>query len=189
MLGHGVFTLHFHPEADRQELVGAADEYRAIWGADGDRLVEALTQISGLGFKGGFVHALVHAGDTTTFPLLFKADLAPKLKRAALSRHLTRRLLADNGLDGPKKQERSEFASHANVNLILLDAWHQVWGEDFAHEAIAAESQAAPVLRRAWQLVLTLGPRGRQQHLLSLTRPRRQPLPRPKLQVSFKLQR
>ncbi|HZU18514.1 MAG TPA: hypothetical protein VFD01_18160 [Candidatus Dormibacteraeota bacterium] len=189
MLGDGVFTLHFHPEADRKELVGAAEEYRAIWDADGDRLVEALTQISGLDFKGGFLHALVHAGDTTTFPLLFKADLTRPLKQAALSRHLARRLLADHGLDGPKKQERAEFASHANVNLILLDAWHQVWGEAFARDAIAAESQAAPVLRRAWQLVLTLGPRGRQRQLLALTRPRRQPLPRPKLQVSLKLQR
>ncbi|HLH70130.1 MAG TPA: hypothetical protein VKY90_14195 [Candidatus Dormibacteraeota bacterium] len=184
-----MFTLHIHPEADRSELVGAAEEYQAIWKQDGDRLVEALTQVSGLGFKGTFIHSLVHAGETTTFPLQFKANLGRQLKQATLSRHLTRRLLADNGLDGPKKQERAEFASHANVNLVLLDAWHQVWGEDFAREAIAAESQAAPLLRRAWQLVLTLGPKGRQQSLLALTKPRRQPLPRPRLQVSLKLQR
>jgi hypothetical protein len=189
MLRDGVFTLYIHPEADRAELVGAAKEYQAIWEQDGGRLVEALTQVSGLEFKGTFIHSLVHAGDTTTFPLQFKADLRQKLKQATLSRHLTRRLLADHGLDGPKKQERAEFASHANANLVLLDAWRQVWGEDFTREAIAAESQAAPLLRRAWQLVLTLGPGGRQRNLLALTKPRRQPLPRPKLQVSLKLQR
>ncbi len=181
-----MLSFSFHPEADRPDLVEAAAGYQAIWDADGSRIVEALTDLSKLAFKGRFFHALVHAGPTTAFPLHFDAKATESVRKAAIVHELTHRLFADNKLDGPIKNDQQALSSHARINLVLFDTWVRVWGEEFARQAVATESKARPVYRRAWQLTFTMDAKRRSRQLQQLTKPRREwTVPVPHIEVRF----
>lgn len=163
-----MLDVRFHPESDRPGLIEAANEYEAIWAADGERIVEALTDTLKMSYDGRFFNALVHDAPTEAFPLRFAASLARPLKQATIPHELAHRLLAEHGLDGPVGRERSDFASHVQLCLFLSDVWRRVWGDDFAEEAIRLESELRPMFRRAWQFQDTLAPRERDHRLAEL---------------------
>ena len=151
--------IDFEPESPR--FVAAAEEYRAIWRAEGERISTALEQATELQMEAGPIRAIVFNGVSSSgypgWPMRMRADLAPDTKRATLVHELAHRLIS------PITPRR--FDDHPIIFLFVYDVWVQLWGKDFADAQVAVESQRTGRYdyAGAWRDALALGADGRKQ--------------------------
>ena len=157
--------LSFTPAEPR--LAGAADEYRRIWAADGDRIVAALEGASGLAFPATAIEAIVRAGAPMTSydgrTIRLRADYSPAYKRATLVHELGHRLALllprGAGLD-----------DHRLLYLFLYDAWTDLYGTDFADRMVGIERRIPGRYDydSAWTWALAMTREERQARLRAL---------------------
>ena len=151
--------IDFEPESPR--FVAAAEEYRAIWRAEGERISTALEQATELQMEAGPIRAIVFNGVSSSgypgWPMRMRADLAPDTKRATLVHELAHRLIS------PITPRR--FDDHPIIFLFVYDVWVQLWGKEFADAQVAVESQRTGRYdyAGAWRDALALGAEGRKQ--------------------------
>jgi hypothetical protein len=151
--------IDFEPESPR--FVAAAEEYRAIWRAEGERISTALEQATELQMEAGPIRAIVFNGVSSSgypgWPMRMRADLAPDTKRATLVHELAHRLIS------PITPRR--FDDHPIIFLFVYDVWVQLWGKEFADAQVAVESQRTGRYdyAGAWRDALALGADGRKQ--------------------------
>ncbi len=151
-------TLRFRPESDRPELVAAAEEYRGLWEADGERIVACLKWISGLRFAEAAIDALVYEGISQSHPLRLRASYPRDVKVGTLIHELCHRLVADNAASFAPGRVGSvpPLESHTLINLILFDAWADLYGVEFAERQVAVESRRRAFYAEAWEWALGL---------------------------------
>ncbi len=130
--------------------------YRAIWDEYGDRIVAAFETVTCLPFVEPHVAAVVandvsHSGGPE-HPMQLRATYARAVKQATLvhelgHRHLWQLTQRLDGIDG-----------HQTLYLVLDRVWARVWGEDFAAQRIATESEwlASYDYGAAWQWAQSL---------------------------------
>jgi hypothetical protein len=161
--------IDFEPESPR--FVAAAEEYRAIWRAEGERISTALEQATELQMEAGPIRAIVFNGVSSSgypgWPMRMRADLAPDTKRATLVHELAHRLIS------PITPRR--FDDHPIIFLFVYDVWVQLWGKDFADAQVAVESQRTGRYdyAGAWRDALALGAEGRKDRLTQFLAGRR----------------
>lgn len=134
----------------------AARAYRAIWEADGQRILAAFEAATCLPFAERDVAAIIddavsHSGGPQ-HPMGLRASYGQDVKRATLAhelghRHLWQLALRLDGFDG-----------HETLFLILDRVWAAVWGEEFAARRVLDESSwlASYDYAAAWQRVRSL---------------------------------
>jgi hypothetical protein len=54
-----MLQINFHPEADIPRFIEAAEEYKKIWGEDGEKIKETIEKISGFKFKADIYNAII----------------------------------------------------------------------------------------------------------------------------------
>jgi hypothetical protein len=149
--------IDFEPESSRYAV--ATEEYREIWRTEGARISAALEAATGLEMETGPIKAIVFEGISNSGykwkPMRMRASYPPDTKRATLVHELAHRLIAD--LSSWNLEE------HPIIFLFVYDVWVKLWGQDFADEQVAVESERRGRYdyESAWRDALALGPEGR----------------------------
>ena len=151
--------IDFEPESGR--FNAAAEEYREIWRTEGERISRALEAATGLEMETGPIGAIVYQGISNSGykrqPMRMRASYPPDTKRATLVHELAHRLISDFvSKDGE---------DHPIIFLFVYDVWVQLWGQEFADEQVAVESERRGHYdyESAWRDALALGREGRAE--------------------------
>ncbi len=103
----------FEPEAPR--FARAAEEYRAIWAAEGARMIAALEAATGLSFPEAPVEVIVYEGVSWAGlggrPMRLRASYSADEKRAALVHELGHRLIEPLPWRAERDEHRTLFLS------------------------------------------------------------------------------
>jgi hypothetical protein len=130
----GGTEINFVPQAET--FAAAAEEYRAIWEEEGERIADALHEATGLRLEKGPIQTVVYegasySGDSET-PMRLRGSYSMDTKRATLVHELSHRLIA--GL------VPEDFEEHPVIFLFVYDVWVELWGKEFADAQVAVES-------------------------------------------------
>ena len=168
-----MLTIHFYPESDHPDLVGAAQEYQHVWDAEGSRIILSLETISGLRFVETAINALVFEGISHSYPLCLRASYATDVKIATLSHELCHRLIRGNQsrLGLPPYRPDQQLYNHQLIDLFLFDVWTDLYGEEFARRQVVVESQRQPFYKDAWDWALAFDRAARTAKLRELLTP------------------
>lgn len=140
--------------AQEQSFSVATDEYRAIWAAEGERIVIAMERATGLQFERGPIQAIVFEGVSESgyraIPMRLRASYPHATKQATLVHELGHRLISEF--------DPSDFDSHPTLFLFLYDVWVALWGREFADAQVAVEGQRRGLYdyEGAWKTALAL---------------------------------
>jgi len=165
-------TLQIDFTASADTFRAATDEYRAIWAKEGPRIVAAMERISGLRFEKGPVPASIYEG--TSFsgepggrPMMLRASYPEATKRGTLVHELGHRLAFD---------VQAPFDHHEVIDLFVYDVWVDLWGQAFADDQIAVESQRNGAdYAGMWKKTLALSPADRARRLQDVIKQYRTP--------------
>ena len=131
-------AVEFSPQTE--SFAATTEEYRAIWSAEGERIVTAMERATGLRFERGPIRALVYEGVSYSgygsAPMRLRASYPLATKRATLVHELGHRLLGHSLLGEPRRTDH-----HPILFLFLYDVWVELWGKEFADEQVAVESK------------------------------------------------
>lgn len=150
--------LMFTPQSDR--FATAAREYEEIWAAEGQRMIAALEDKSGLQFEEFEIPVVVLEEPSFSgygsVPMRMRASYPADLKKEALIHELGHRL-----------QDRffaMDEEDHPYLFLYLYDVWVQLYGNEFANHAVAVESARKGYdYEGAWKTALAMTPEERQR--------------------------
>lgn len=146
-------------EAQSPQFEAARAEYEAIWLEDGERIIEALEQRTGVSVEPGTIQVIVYEGVSSSGykqrPMRMRASYPPDTKRATLVHELSHRLIAEFFY--------KEDEDHPYLFLFLYDVWVDLWGKAFADAQVEIESQRRGIYdyEGAWKTALALGAEGR----------------------------
>jgi hypothetical protein len=159
--------IRFVPQ--NPHFAAAAAEYRAIWEADGPRIVAALEATTGLSFRNVPVEAIVNDSPPMTAyggrSMRLRAAYSPDYKKATLVHELGHLLSfafpRTAGLD-----------DHRLLYLFLYDAWTDLEGRAFADRMVAIERRipGGYDYDAAWTWALAMTREERQARLRGLRR-------------------
>ena len=147
------------------EYAAAADDYRRLWAADGQRIVAAMEASTGLAFPAGRIDAIVSEGrpmasfDGRTIRL--RASYSPAYKKATLVHELGHRL----AFTLPR---RDGLDDHRLLYLFLYDVWTDLYGQDFADRMASIERRIGPAYEQAWTWALAMTRENRQARLRAI---------------------
>lgn len=146
-------------QAESARFDAATEAYREIWRTEGERISAALESATGLEMEAGPIRAIVYEGISNSGykrqPMRMRASYPPDTKRATLVHELAHRLISDFvSKDGE---------DHPIIFLFVYDVWVQLWGQEFADEQVAVESERRGNYdyESAWRDALALGREGR----------------------------
>jgi hypothetical protein len=154
-------SLQLDFEAESDAFSDAAAEYRSIWQADGQRIVDVMEGLTGLEFEAGPVHVIVQEGTSFSgyrdIPMRMRASYSHSTKQATLVHELAHRLISE--------LVPGTFEDHPIIFLFVYDAWVELWGREFANREVEVESlrRGPSNYRGTWQSVLALSADERAQ--------------------------
>lgn len=146
-------------EAQSPQFEEARAEYEAIWREEGERIIEALEQRTGISVEPDPIRVVVYEGVSVSGykqrPMRMRASYSPDTKRGTLVHELSHRLVADFFYKGDE--------DHPYLFLFLYDVWVDLWGKEFADAQVAVESRRRGIYdyEGAWKTALALGAEGR----------------------------
>jgi len=114
----------------------AANQYRALWDQEGDRIVEALERHAGLRFPDAPIEVLVT--DSATMASLdgrtirIRAGYSRAFAKATFAHEMGHRL-------SQALPRTAELDDHRVLYLFLYDVWVDLYGRDFANRMVAIE--------------------------------------------------
>ena len=156
-------SVSFEPAGER--FAPAADEYRALWAAEGPDIVAAMEAATGLSFPQAPVEAIVSATPPMTAyhgrEMRLRAGYPRAYKRAALT-HEMGHLLA---LAMPRA---AGVDDHGLLYLFLYDVWTDLYGRDYADRMVRLERRIGPEYDGAWAWALAMTREERQARLQAL---------------------
>jgi hypothetical protein len=152
--------ISFVPQSD--SFAAAAEEYRQLWAAEGERIVAAMEEVSGLTFvypayADTAITAIVFEGVSNSgyraSPMRLRASYPPDTKKATLAHELGHRLQA-----GLFRRDEEE---HGPLCLWLYDVWVKLYGKEFADAQVVVEKRRGGPYPKAWDEALALSPEQR----------------------------
>ena len=148
--------LVFTPEAEK--FTAATKEYQEIWQAEGNRIIEAIEQVTGFKFVESEIKAVIFEGASSSgfrdMPMKLRASYTPEIKRATLVHELGHRHLAQ------LVEREQSVDEHRVLFLWLYEAWVKLYGKDFADRAVLVEKGRKGLYdyETAWNWALALSP-------------------------------
>lgn len=165
LLAAAAAPVAFTPESPRFER--AADAYRALWAAEGARMIAALEAETGLEFPAAPIPVIVYEGPSWAGlggrPMRLRASYSDDEKKAALVHELGHRLIIGMPRDPAIDEHRTLF-------LFLHDAWSALYGADFADRMVRVERRRRGLYDydAAWTWALAMTREERRARLLAL---------------------
>jgi hypothetical protein len=139
---------------DSAEHTSAAAEYEQIWATEGERIINALENTTGLRFEENKISVIVleeaSSSGYRAIPMRLRASYPLDVKKATLIHELGHRLQAE--------LFKKEDESHPYLFLYLYDVWTQLYGREFADQQVKVESARKGLYDydRAWKEALAL---------------------------------
>ena len=128
-------TMTFSPQEKTPVFNAAVDEYRAIWSAEGNRIIGGMEQISKLKFPEKGVKAQIYEGPSFSgrggAPMRLRASYESDEKKGTLVHELGHRMNAQLTI---RPQELDE---HRLLFLYLYDLYVDLYGKEFADKEVA----------------------------------------------------
>ncbi len=128
-------NLSFSPEEKTPTFNAAVDEYRAIWSAEGNRIIDGMERISTLKFPEKSVKVHIYEGPSFSgrggAPMRLRASYKPDEKKGTLVHELGHRMNAQLRI---RPQELDE---HRLLFLYLYDLYVDLYGKEFADREVA----------------------------------------------------
>jgi len=125
----------FSPQEKKPAFVAAVGEYRGIWSAEGDRIIEGLEKISTLRFPEKHVKAEIYEGPSFSgrggAPMKLRASYQAEEKKGTLVHELGHRMNAQ------LKVRPADLDEHRLLFLYLYDLYVDLYGKDFAEREVA----------------------------------------------------
>lgn len=140
------------------EYETGAEEYRQIWAEQGENIIRAFKEVTGLDFKQDIIDVIVYEGPSASgdlrHPMKLRASNTYIVKQGALIHELGHRLIA------PVHNRLEVLDEHQTLNLFLYDVWCQVFDKTFADKLVEFESNLKGRYDYAatWQWFFTLSP-------------------------------
>jgi len=163
LLGAAAPPVTFAPMTPR--FVSASEEYRAMWEAEGDRIVAALEAATGTTFPPAPVEVIVSATPPMTAydgrTIRLKANYSEPYRLATLIHEMGHRL----ALTLPRS---AELDDHRLLYLFLYDVWTDLYGRDFADRMVRIERRIGPAYDAAWSWALAMTREERQARLRAM---------------------
>ncbi|HWT12115.1 MAG TPA: hypothetical protein VN231_05135 [Allosphingosinicella sp.] len=157
--------LSFAPAGEH--FAPAADEYRALWEAEGKRIVAAMESATGFAFPAAPIEVIVSESPPMTAydgrSIRLKASYSPTYKMATLIHEIGHRL----ALTLPRG---ADLDDHRLLYLFLYDVWTDLYGRDFAERMVAIERRipGGYDYDAAWSWALAMTREERQARLRAL---------------------
>lgn len=161
-------TLEF--SAQSGEYQAAADEYAAIWAADGERIVTLLERATHVTLPDGKIKVIVFEGVSNSGSaggaMYLRASYPYAVKQATVVHELAHRYIVALDL-----KKRCFEDVHEVLALVLSEVWGQLWGSSFVEAQAAVEAARSERYRRAWVEVPEMTPSTRKHRLHAILRP------------------
>lgn len=158
-------TLEFSAQSDKHQT--AANEYKALWAADGPRIVTSLERITHARLPDERIEVVVFEGVSNSGraggPMYLRASYPRDVKQATLVHELAHRFV--DALDLPRVCFEDV---HDVLSLVLAEAWSELWGSDFVRKQAAIEASRQERYRRAWAGIPDLTEDARRSRLMAL---------------------
>lgn len=134
-------TINFRPQNGDPRFLDGTKEYEEIWREDGNRITSAIERLSGLKFLRRPIPATVYDGISYSHPLHLNSELQTPIKKGVLVHELIHRIIKSSKPTYDFSQDDYLFSAHKLTDLILYDAWVEIYGEDLARENVAFENE------------------------------------------------
>ena len=125
----------FSPQENTPAFVTAVGEYRGIWAAEGDHIIEGLEKISTLRFPEKHVKAEIYEGPSFSgrggTPMKLRASYPAEEKKGTLVHEMGHRM------NGQLKVRPQDLDEHRLLFLYLYDLYVDLYGKDFADREVA----------------------------------------------------
>lgn len=148
--------------AGSAEHEAAALQYRAIWEQDGDRIVQALEQTTGVALDENQIGVIVREQTSSSGigsqPMNLRASYPEAIKRGTLVHELAHRYEA-------KLRPSTDLTVHQRLNLLLIPVWEGLWGREFVDAQVQAESKWTKEYQRSWAWAMSLSEDERKHEL------------------------
>jgi len=145
-------------KAESEQFNAATDEYRQIWQVEGDRMIAAMEQVTGLKYPEKEFNAIVFEGVSESksgkIPLKMRASYSTEIKKATLMHEIGHRHLSQ------LRKRPNDIDEHRLLFLWLYDAWTKLYGQAFADDAVKVESARKGIYdyETAWKWALAMSP-------------------------------
>lgn len=138
-------SVSFASQNKNRAFDSAADEYRRIWVAEGERVIEAMERVSTLKFPEKNVKVEVYEGPSfaglrmnrdgvptgTSGPMRLRASYSADNKKGTLVHELAHRMNVQ------LKKRPKELDEHRLLFLYLYDLYDDLYGREFADGQVA----------------------------------------------------
>ena len=149
------------------QLTRPTDEYRQIWQSDGEQIVAAMEEVTGLPYPDSPIEVIVTEGKPMTSydgrTIRLRGRYSVTYKKATLVHEIGHRLAFT-------LRHPPELDDHQLLYLFLYDVWTDLYGQAFADRMVSIERQIGPAYAAAWDFALAMS-RGQRQAMLRTLRP------------------
>ena len=148
-------------EKENTNFIAAAEDYRRIWGDEGDRVIRAMEQLTRLEFPEKAVAAEIYEGPSFSgrgsLPMRLRASYPFEIKKGTLVHEMGHRM------NGQLRRRPRELDEHRLLFLYLYDLWTQLYGKEFADREVAFERTLKGLYDydAAWTWALAMTPQQR----------------------------
>jgi hypothetical protein len=148
--------------AASDSFAAAVREYEDLWAAEGERIIAAMEDVSGLCFArpsyadtaiAAIVLEQASSSGYRGEPMRMRASYPPATKRATLIHELGHRLQSD--------LFRQNEEEHGPLFLWIYDVWTRLYGQPFADEQVQVEKRRRGPYPAAWDSAMALTPEQR----------------------------
>lgn len=141
--------------AESEKFAAATKEYQALWQAEGDKIVKALEEVSGLKFMEAGFEAIVFEGVSRSgrpggSPMKMRASYTADTKKATLIHEIGHRHISQ------LEKRPADIDEHSVLSLILYDIWVDLYGKKFADEQVEVEKKRRGPYPAAWAFALSM---------------------------------
>jgi hypothetical protein len=170
VLAQSDLKINFKAESERFNT--ATEEYRQIWQAEGDRIIAAIEQVTGLKYPEKEFNAIVFEGVSESgvgnIPMKLRASYPTAIKKATLMHEIGHRHLSQ------VRKRPKDIDEHRLLFLWLYDAWTKMYGQAFAEDAVKVESARTGLYdyETAWKWALAMTPNERASRLEEIIGPK-----------------
>jgi hypothetical protein len=158
--------INFQAESER--FNAATEEYRQIWQSEGERMISAIEQVTGLKYPEKEFNAIVFEGVSESgggkIPMKMRASYTTEIKKATLVHEIGHRHLSQ------LRKRPKDIDEHRVLFLWLYEAWVKLYGQTFADEAVKVESGRKGLYdyETAWKWALAMSPAERAAKLQAI---------------------
>ncbi len=154
-----MLKINFYPECDITRFIEGSEEYQKIWETDGDKITNTIETISGFKFRAeGYNAVILDNKPSASYPLTLLSSYPFEKKQSTLIHELTHKVLPRNDA-----MKQDELENHKVLNLILYEIWTELYGVEFANNAIKGEVAWSDTYKEAWDWAISLTKDGRQE--------------------------